>query len=129
MKEFKYYTPTQLVFGAGSLEEIGKETRKLGTKVMIVTEPPFSREFGPLQRILGLLEKEKCICEVFDRVEPDPPSEIAMRGAEICRKTSIEVVVALGGGSSIDTAKGIAVAATHPGDILDYTRQGKKGSK
>ncbi|MDO5537626.1 MAG: iron-containing alcohol dehydrogenase, partial [Desulfovibrionaceae bacterium] len=66
------------------------------------------------------LDAEGLGCVLYDRVQPDPPAELVDTGAEICRSEQCDCVIAVGGGSSIDTAKGINILRFNPGKILEY---------
>jgi choline dehydrogenase len=108
--------PTRLVHGAGALAQLRGVLRELGVaRPMLVTDPGVAAA-GLADRALGQLEEPV----VFDEVRPNPDIELVDRGAEIYRESGCDALVALGGGSSIDTAKSIGVVAEHGGSIRDY---------
>lgn len=126
IKKFNYFQPTEIKFGRGRLEEIGETVQLYGKKCLLVTVaeiPELAEAFRKVKKIL----KEKSI-EVmhFDQVISNPTIEIVHRGAKLAEKHQVEVVVGLGGGSSMDTAKAIAVEATHPGSCWDYIFSSEK---
>ena len=108
--------PTRLVHGPGALARLGETLRELGvTRPLLVTGPGVAAA-GLVDRALEHLEG----AVVFDEVRPNPDIELVDRGAEVYRDSGRDGLVALGGGSSIDTAKSIGVVAEHGGSILDY---------
>jgi len=120
MNSFNYYQPTEILFGKGRLKEAGKVARKFGGRCLLVTVPAF-REIKPALELIKSVLKENGIEVVhFDKVIPNPTTEIVSAGAKLAREAKVEFVIGLGGGSSIDTAKAIAVEATHQGSCWDY---------
>lgn len=120
MEQFTYFMPTKLFFGAGALDKLGSEPLP-GKKALIVISAGTSmRKFGYLERVQALLEKNGAAYEVFDKILANPVKSHVMEGAELAKKTGCDFVVGLGGGSSIDSAKAIAVMATNEGDFWDY---------
>lgn len=106
---FHYYQPTKLHFGKGYLENIGKVCKEYGNRCFLVTTPD-----TPLQplydRIKGLLSTEGIEVTHFDKVEPNPSVEIVEEGFNLLKENPADFVLAVGGGSSMDTAKAIAFA-------------------
>ena len=120
MKEFNYYQPTEISFGRGRVDEIGEVVTRFGNRCLIVTGPQ-SPEIDPLRKkvkecLIG------CGLEVahFDKVIPNPTTDVVSEGAELAKAHNADIVLGLGGGSSMDTAKAIAVEATHEGTAWDY---------
>jgi len=88
-------------------------------RVLVVTDPGI-RKAGILQRVVDILRETEIQSEVFDGVQPDSGSHlIAEAAAQLCQGRS-EAVIGIGGGSSLDTAKAVAMLATNPGSVLDY---------
>jgi len=85
-----------------------------------VTGRRFARKYGYLDRLRKLIEKEGLIVHIYDKVEPNPSFETVNKGAEFAKNINIDVIVAIGGGSVIDAAKGIAILCTQGGNIQDY---------
>ncbi len=106
------HVPTKLVFGVGSINELGKEARQFGKKAMVVTYPDI-RRVGLLDRIINELESNGLDVIVFEKVQPNPRHTMVDEGANLARKEKIDIVIGLGGGSAMDSAKAIAVASTH----------------
>ena len=123
LKAFEYELPVHLIFGAGKAECIGKEVKKYGKKVLIVTGRGSTKRSGLLDRVEKLLEAEGLEHLLFDEVEPNPLASTAEKGAQIARENGCEAVLGLGGGSIMDCSKSIAFAALNEGKIFDYIYQ------
>ncbi len=108
--------PTRLVHGPGALAQLGDALAVLGvSRPLLVTDPGVAAA-GLAERALEQLDEPV----VFDRVRPNPDVALVDEGAEVYRESGCDGLVALGGGSSIDTAKSIGVVARHGGSILSY---------
>lgn len=117
---FNYLQPTEILFGAGRLKELGMVSGKFGHRCLLVTVPSFPEIEPALKLIKSVLKKSKIEMEHFDGVIPNPTVEVVSSGARLARRCGAEFVIGFGGGSSIDTAKAIAVEATHEGTCWDY---------
>ncbi len=120
MKNFIYYAPTEIVFGNGCISEVAEIAKRYGTKVLLVTEGMNSPVTPVFQKVKQYLEEGGVDVAHFDGVLPNPTTDVVTVGAEMAKKFHAEVVIGVGGGSSMDTAKAIAVEATHPGSAWDY---------
>lgn len=118
--EFQYYLPVNLVFGRGTADLIGEKAARLGKRALIVTCGRSTRESGLLARTEELLKRQGVSSVLFDKVEPNPMTTTVCEGAGIAVEEACDLVVALGGGSSLDAAKGIAFQAVNGGDINEY---------
>ncbi|MGI6113178.1 MAG: iron-containing alcohol dehydrogenase [Mahellales bacterium] len=117
---FNYYMPTKIIFGPGRLKELA-ELELPGKKALIVIGSGNSmRRLGYLDRVIGYLKDNNVEAVVFDKILPNPISEHVMEGAKVAKENNCDFVVGLGGGSSIDSAKSIAIMAKNPGDYWDY---------
>lgn len=104
----------------GASKEIGKETRALGgTKALIITDPGVAN-CGLIDPIRANLEEAGLKVFLFDRVEPEPPADIIDEGVQYIKETGIDMVIGVGGGSSLDVAKGVSLSAINPGHVLNY---------
>lgn len=121
MKKFNYHQTTQILFGRGRIEETGEITSRFGKKVLLVTTPPdvpsLEKQYA---KVKDILDKAGLQVAHFDRVIPNPTIESITEGAEMARSFGAEVIIGLGGGSSMDSAKAISVEATHEGTCWDY---------
>jgi alcohol dehydrogenase class IV len=117
---FNYHQPTELVFGRGRVKELGTFAKRFGDRTLLVTvkeSPPVREQYA---RILQILKEEGLKVTHFDGVVPNPTVESIAAGAKIARECGAQSVIGLGGGSSMDSAKAIAVEATHEGSCWDY---------
>ena len=124
MLPFTYNLHTRVMFGCGKLEEAGAETRDLGRKAILVTYPEIMAKLGILDRTVKSLEKQGVEVTIFDKTEPNPRCTTVDEGSKLARKKGCDVVLALGGGSALDCAKGIAVGAITGRPIWDYIYSG-----
>ena len=117
--------PTRVESGNRISERTGEMIKELGAaRVLIVTDKGV-RAAKLLEGIEKSLEHVDLDYEIYDQVEPNPSAETIHRGLEYLKQHKSEAVLAIGGGSSIDTAKGIATMATNAGHILDYEGVGR----
>lgn len=126
---FNYNLPVNLLFGIGKSNEIGKEVKKYGNKVLIVTGKNSTKKSGLLYRVIDLLNSENVKYEIFDKVIKNPLSSTVYEGVSLINKTNCNVVLGLGGGSIMDAAKSIAFCAKNPGNIEEYIFGIKKGNE
>lgn len=117
---FKFHIPTKVFFGRGELSKLHR--RELpGKKALIVTSAGTSvKKYGYLDKLENELRLSDVSYVLFDKVLPNPIKAHVMEGAETARKNGCDFVIGLGGGSSIDTAKSIAVMATNERRLRDY---------
>jgi len=115
-----YQSPTRLVQRLGAIQELGTEASQLGMRRPLLVTDPGVKAAGLLDTALESLRKSDVEPIVFDRVRANPPVELVDAGAAEYRKQGCDGLVAIGGGSSMDTAKGIGVVAVHDGSIVDY---------
>jgi len=120
MKNFNYFQPTEIIFGSGRIKELGEIAKRFGTKCLLVTTPVFPAVEDQYEMVKKLLTEAGLDVAHFDQVQPNPTTDNITAGAEMAVKHGAEVVVGLGGGSSMDSAKAIAVEATHEGTSWDY---------
>lgn len=121
MKEFNYHQSTKIVFGAGRISELSSIVNEYGKRALLVTTPatiPALRE--QYDRVIAILKTGGIQVFHYDGVVPNPTIASVQKGAEIAIANEVDVVIGLGGGSSMDTAKAISVAATHNGTCWDY---------
>ncbi|WP_413730025.1 iron-containing alcohol dehydrogenase [Sodalis sp. RH22] len=120
MKSFKYVNGTEIVFGSGALHQVGEITRRYGQRALLVTTPVVAYMQPLIDKITARLTDSGVNVAFFDGVVPNPTTESITAGARRAREFKADVVIGFGGGSSMDTAKAIAVEATHPGTAWDY---------
>lgn len=117
---FSLHIPTRILFGCGELKKLA--TEKLpGKKALIVISGGISmKKYGYLDKVIELLKENGVASVVFDKILPNPIKSHVMEAAALCRSEQCDFIVGLGGGSSIDSAKAIAIMACNEGDYWDY---------
>ena len=101
-------------FGKGAREELEPEIKNRGFKKAFVVTDKSLAECGVINKVTDVLEKAGIPFEVYSEVKPNPTIKNVTDGIEACKKSGADVIVAVGGGSSIDTAKGISIVMTNP---------------
>ncbi len=120
MKAFNYFQPTGLRFGSGRVGEAGEAVARYGKRCLLVTTPTDVVMEPLFTRIKRILAGSGVECLHFDGVVPNPTTECITQGATLAKEFGAEVVLGVGGGSSMDSAKAIAVEASHAGTAWDY---------
>jgi len=120
MKLFNFCQPTQVRYGEGRLNEVGEIVRIYGQRCLLVTGHTSAAKLPVYERVKKILQKEGVAVFHFSGVSTNPTTEIVEEGVQIAAQHDVSVILGLGGGSSIDAAKAIAVGMTHPGEIWDY---------
>ncbi len=120
MKNFMFKSPAELVLGNGVTADLGLHLKKLNVnKVTIVTDEVIVK-FGIFDKVVESLNKENIDYVVFSDVKPEPPVENAYDAFELYKANDCNGVLGVGGGSSLDVAKAVAMLATNPGKYEDY---------
>lgn len=119
MINFEYSQPTNIIFGKDTHKEIGKHVAKHAKNILIVYGSERIKKSGLLSEVKLSLDKEGISYTLLGGVKPNPRLSLAYEGIEICKAKNIELVLAIGGGSPIDTAKAIAVGTKYSGDVWD----------
>ena len=101
-------------FGKGAREELAPEIKNRGFKKAFVVTDKSLAECGVINKVTDVLEKAGIPFEVYSEVKPNPTIKNETDGIETCKRSGADVIVAVGGGSSIDTAKGISIVMTNP---------------
>ena len=126
MQNFVQYTPTEILFGKDTQHEAGKEVKKWGgNRVFLVYGGGSVKRSGLLQQVEASLEKENLVYEEFGGVKPNPRMAYAQEGVEKAKAFGADFILAVGGGSSIDTAKAIAHGVANPESTLEEIWGGK----
>jgi alcohol dehydrogenase len=122
---FDFHPLTRVVFGPGTLSRLGEVVRELGgRRVLLVTDPGL-RAAGHPQRALEVVRAAGPECFLFDAVEENPTTRHVRAALEAARDHMIDFLVAVGGGSSMDCAKGVNFLLTNGGQMADYKGFGK----
>ncbi len=126
MADYRYFrVPPVVLQGMGASEAIGDEIKKRGcARALLVTDPVMTQT-GVTESIVADLKQCGVGVTVYDQVTSEPTDKFVEAGLKLLKAKQCDIVVALGGGSPIDTAKAIAIMATNKGKIADYMGLGK----
>ena len=121
MENFTFYSPTFFVFGKESENQAGEYVKKFGgSKVLIHFGGKSAKASGLLDRVEASLKASAIPFVELGGVKPNPRSGLVYEGIELCRKEKVDFVLAVGGGSVIDSAKAIAAGVLYDGDFWDF---------
>ena len=121
MNNFTFYSPTYFVFGKDEENNAGKYVKRFGgSKVLIHYGGGSVVRSGLLDRVKASLAAEGIAFVELGGVKPNPRSGLVYEGIDLCRKESVDFVLAVGGGSTIDSSKAIALGAMYDGDVWDF---------
>jgi len=121
---FNQFIPTNLLFGCGSIKKLATEQLPGKMALIVISSGTSMRKYGYLDQVIELLAKNGATAVVYDKILPNPIHYHVMEAAALCKQEQCDFVIGLGGGSSIDSAKSIAVMACNPGDYWDYIHGG-----
>lgn len=121
MENFVFYSPTKFVFGKDTESKCGELVREFGgSKVLVHFGSASAKKSGLLERVEKSLTASGICFVELGGVKPNPRSSLVYEGIELCRKENVDFVLAVGGGSVIDSAKAIAIGAVYDGDFWDF---------
>lgn len=119
MDNFIFHNPTKLIFGKGQICQLPTEVLKYGDRVLIVTGKGSVKRSGLYEEVFSLLAGKSTIYEL-EGIDSNPRLDSVREGVRLCKENDIEIVLAIGGGSVVDTAKAIAAGALYDGDVWDF---------
>ncbi len=122
MNNFEYNIPTKVAFGRNQIEKLPEYVKEYGSKVLLVYGGGSIKKIGIYDKVLSLFAEHGISFLELSGVEPNPQITTVRKGVEICKKNHIDVLVPIGGGSTIDAAKAIAVGAFYDGDVWDIVK-------
>jgi len=125
----EFYTPGKIIFGSGGLSQVGAEAKRLGNKALVVLGRSAMKKSGVLDRLTYLLREKKLEYIIYENIPSDPTVEIVDKGANLAKKGKCNLIIALGGGSVLDTGKAISAMVTNEGSVADYQEIEGKGRK
>ncbi|UCG55330.1 MAG: iron-containing alcohol dehydrogenase, partial [Dehalococcoidia bacterium] len=108
------------IFGRGSSDNVGTELKSMGAKKVLIVTDKVLCELGTLTNIISSLKAEGLAFQIFNKLPTEPTIEFVADGTKILKESGCNVLLAVGGGTSIDTAKAISVMAVNKGYIEDY---------
>jgi alcohol dehydrogenase YqhD (iron-dependent ADH family) len=120
MFNFTWYNPTKIIFGKDTHKEVGKETAKYAKKVLFHYGGRSIKETGTYEAVVTSLKSAGVEFVELGGVRPNPRLSLVQEGIEICRREKIDFILAVGGGSVIDSAKAIAVGVPYEGNVWDF---------
>ena len=121
---FSLYIPTRIVFGCGEIKRLATESLPGKKALIVISSGTSMKKYGYLDKVIELLKENEVSSVVYNQILPNPTKKHVMEAAELCQKEECDFVVGLGGGSSIDSAKAIAIMACNKGDYWDYIPSG-----
>ena len=126
---FDMHIPTRILFGQGQLNQLGKQNLPGKKAMLVISNGKSTKENGYLDRTQKELEQAGASYAIFDKIQANPLKDTINEGGVFAREHGCDFIVALGGGSVMDAAKGIAVVAANDGDVWNYIHGGTGKSK
>lgn len=117
---FNFYLPVNVIFGCGKVNETGNIAKAYGKKALIVTGKSSAKKSGLYDKVKNSLDACGIDSVLYDKVSQNPLTTTAIEGASFAKEESVDMVIAIGGGSIMDCAKAIAFLAVNDGDISEY---------
>jgi alcohol dehydrogenase YqhD (iron-dependent ADH family) len=122
--KFEWSNTTRVIFGVGEFSRLGDEASKIGKHTLIVTGKSSTKRTGVLEKAISMLNDSGVETTVFDEIEPNPRASTVDRAAAVANSNGCDFVIGIGGGSSMDACKTIAVVAAGGGKCWDYVKDG-----
>jgi len=129
MKNFEYCNKTKIIFGKDTENQVGSETAKYAKKILLHHSGGSTVRSGLIDRVKKSLKEAGVEWTEFTGVLPNPRLSLVREGINIVKKENLELVLAVGGGSAVDSAKAIAVGAVNEGDIWDFFERKRTAEK
>ncbi|QMS85485.1 iron-containing alcohol dehydrogenase [Candidatus Xianfuyuplasma coldseepsis] len=124
MINFTYQNPTKMVFGKLVEEQVGELTKKYGKKILLHYGSRSIKQYGLYDRIIRSLQAADVAYVELGGVIANPSLELVYEGIKLCKKEHVDFILAVGGGSVIDSAKAIAMGVYYPHDVWDFYVKG-----
>lgn len=120
MNNFMFQSPTKFIFGRDTENQIGAEVKKFSSKILLHYGGGSIKKSGLYDRAVKSLKEAGVDFVELGGVKPNPRLSLVREGIEICRKNNVDFILAVGGGSVIDSAKAIALGTVYDGDVWDF---------
>lgn len=120
MNDFEFSLPTKVHFGKGKIDQIGNYVKGNGNKILIHYGSDRIKKNGLYQKVIELLKNQDIEFLEFGGAEPNPSLTKCKEGIRLCRDNNIDFILAIGGGSVIDSAKAISLGVNYSGDVWDF---------
>jgi len=118
--ELRMPSQAPMLFGAGVIQRLGERAKRLGMKKALVIAGPVMTRIGRANELQRIMKHSGIASALFSEVEPDPPVEMVEKAGLFYKENNCDGIVAIGGGSSLDAAKAIALRISHPGVLTEY---------
>ena len=131
MKQYNsyFFGRTKIIFGRQSILAAAEELNAADKENVLIVTDQFISKSGMLDTLLVKMKEHNISYSIFDRVESDPDAEIVKKALNCLKENKCDSVIGIGGGSSMDTAKGVRLMATNEGSIFDYSNGSNGGKK
>jgi len=126
--KFEFIAPEKIIFGEGTITLVGKEAKRFGKRVCLITGKTAMAKSGVLNYVSKSLQELELEVVLFDKVIPEPTIKMVEEGLSLVKATECELVIGLGGGSVLDVAKAVAGLANNGGSCVEY-QEGRKIEK
>ncbi len=126
MDNFTFQNTTKIIFGTNTEKKSGNETKKFGNNILLHYGSGSIKKSGLYETVINSLKKENIKITEFAGVKANPVLSLVNEGIKICKEKEIDFILAVGGGSVIDSAKAIAIGAKYDGDVWDFYGTDKK---
>lgn len=120
MQNFEFLSPTKIIFGKDTEHKVGEETKNHADKVLLHYGGGSIKKSGLYDKVVKSLNDAGVAFIELSGVKPNPRLSLVKEGIDICRKENIQFILAVGGGSVIDSAKAIAAGVPYKGDVWDF---------
>ncbi|MFB6214930.1 MAG: iron-containing alcohol dehydrogenase, partial [Candidatus Bipolaricaulia bacterium] len=126
MQNFTFQNSTKIIFGRGVEEQTGKEVGKSGDRILLHYGGGSIKEYGIYDKVMDSLKEEGIEVVELGGVQPNPRLDLVKEGIEVCRREDVDFILAVGGGSVIDSAKAISIGVPYEGDVWDFYSEEKQ---
>ncbi|MCK9522656.1 MAG: iron-containing alcohol dehydrogenase [Proteobacteria bacterium] len=129
MENFTFHNPTRIIFGRDTESSVGSEVRKFSARILLHYGQGSAEKSGLLDRVRAALETAEVTFEELGGVVPNPRLSLVHEGIRLCREKELTFILAVGGGSVIDSAKAIALGVPYDGDVWDFYSSGGRAKE
>ncbi|NMB10713.1 MAG: iron-containing alcohol dehydrogenase [Firmicutes bacterium] len=120
MENFTFHSPTKIIFGKNTEQQVGNETKRHATKVLLHYGGGSIKKSGLYERVIQSLQSAGVDFVELGGVQPNPRLSLVQQGIQQCRDEGVDFILAVGGGSVIDSSKAIALGVPYKGDVWDF---------
>lgn len=120
MKNFQFLSPTEIIFGKNAEKKVGEKTKEFGSKILLHYGGGSIKKYGLYKKVVNSLKDARVNFIELGGVQANPRLNLVNKGIEVCREKNIDFILAVGGGSVIDSAKAISLGIPYKGDVWDF---------